>query len=620
MKKIKFLIASMIGAIALVFAAILGTKINAATSFADAHDYAYKGSDFYSGSAATSTKNLTNAGIVSFTGKYYPYDSTSGDNKYFTSNRTGETFNFLLVSGGSGRTIVIDNTANTQELDVTVFMVWIANNKGITVANANDIVMTHDDQTSNVELVDGTKYTPDFASEVCKVQTITFTIDAGESTTITPESNIGLLGLYGDRVGSSSTKEEIAVAAIAAIGPVAYTEECSALIASATQKVNACTNGITDIQAYDETNSTSYATTYNNALSTFATLKSTAISNFITAVSNIGTVIASSGTIISNAEAAYAVLFGDALTNDDVLTAKSTLTAARNTYDALIYDSLSRGVNANDLTLNTDGVSEKTRANDSIFVLLPSCKVNTSSVSYDSINYTQRIQTAGKVSFDSNNNVSSKGIEFEIKKPGILRVLAMSASNSSEDAATRTLDIYKSGSKTPQFTSEYLPVSSDDIEYTYITLDTVGVYYISSAVNNISIYNIEFFEQSVTPLVQKATDETYTYVRFVTIVKGVEEFDASAITFSITMEYADTSKDDKTNVYTPHVVKRITSNGNTYEAEVAGVNHTFDNASNPTEYYIVYVARFTTTKFAGNQVYGTVNFGGKDYTSSSITI
>ncbi len=148
-------------------------------------------------------------------------------------------------------------------------------------------------------------------------------------------------------------------------------------------------------------------------------------------------------------------------------------------------------------------------------------------------------------------------------------------------------------------------------------LDENKDYYLGGT-NGMRILSAEFIPESVTPLVQKATDSTYTYVRFVTIIKGVEEIDATDVSFSITMTYSDNSS--KTVNYTPYVVKKITQNNETYTATVGSATHTFDNSVNPTEYYVVYVLRLTTSKFSGNSVKATTTFGGTSYVSDSETI
>ena len=146
-------------------------------------------------------------------------------------------------------------------------------------------------------------------------------------------------------------------------------------------------------------------------------------------------------------------------------------------------------------------------------------------------------------------------------------------------------------------------------------------YYIGSSDSGINIGKVEFVtapEVEVTPLVQEATDTDYTYVRFVTIVSNAGEISSDDVEFSITMEY--TNETTKTVNYTPYVVKRITQSGATYVADVNSVSHTFDNAINETEYYVVYVIRFTTSKFTGCKVSATTTFAGQDYTSSQVTI
>ena len=45
-----------------------------------------------------------------------------------------------------------------------------------------------------------------------------------------------------------------------------------------------------------------------------------------------------------------------------------------------------------------------------------------------------------------------------------------------------------------------------------------------------------------------------------------------------------------------------------------------EDLNNATEYYVVYVIRFTTSKFTGCKVSATTTFAGNDYTSSQVTI
>ena len=169
--------------------------------------------------------------------------------------------------------------------------------------------------------------------------------------------------------------------------------------------------------------------------------------------------------------------------------------------------------------------------------------------------------------------------------------------------------------------NSWTDAESNDYEIRTIEYSVTGdnTYYLGGN-NSMRIFDVEFIPESVNALAQKAVVDEYTYVRFVSIIKGVDEIDASDVTFSVTMEYADTSKDDKTVNYTPYVVKKITQSGETYTATVGGNTHSFDNSVNPTEYYVVFVLRLTTSKFSGNSVYATTTFGGNPYDSKPITI
>ncbi|MBR6072041.1 MAG: hypothetical protein IKP77_04320 [Acholeplasmatales bacterium] len=156
---------------------------------------------------------------------------------------------------------------------------------------------------------------------------------------------------------------------------------------------------------------------------------------------------------------------------------------------------------------------------------------------------------------------------------------------------------------------------TDRRDITY-SIDSAGTYYFGGT-NYLAFYSMEFIPE-VLPLVQEAKNETYTYIRFVSIINSDVEINATDVTFSITMNYTD--KEPKTVNYTPYVVKRITQSGSTYVANVYGESHTFDNAVNPTEYYVVFVLRLTTSKYSGNTVKATITYNDVSYESSSVTI
>lgn len=156
---------------------------------------------------------------------------------------------------------------------------------------------------------------------------------------------------------------------------------------------------------------------------------------------------------------------------------------------------------------------------------------------------------------------------------------------------------------------------TDRRDITY-SIDSAGTYYFGGT-NYLAFYSMEFIPEDILPLVQKAEVEEYTFVRFVNIVYTDNDIDESNVSFAVTMEYANETT--KTVKYTPYVVKRITSKGETYEANVNDVNHSFDRATNSNEYYVVYVLRFTTANYAGCKIYATTTYNGVEYTSNKIS-
>ncbi len=231
---------------------------------------------------------------------------------------------------------------------------------------------------------------------------------------------------------------------------------------------------------------------------------------------------------------------------------------------------------------------------------------------------------------DSNTNVGGKSFHYDLKVGGKIQkdsqyikveapskgcLVAYVKNASSSAAATLSIDNY--GTQTVVRSAS--AIDANETAVATIEVPAAGNYSFGiSNGNGFYLYELEFIPESVTPLVQKATDETYTYARFVTIIKGVDEISASDVTFSVTMTYANEST--KTVEYTPYVVKRITQSGATYVADVNSVSHTFDNSVNPTEYYVVFVLRLTTSKFSGNSVKATTTFGGESYESKPLEI
>ena len=235
---------------------------------------------------------------------------------------------------------------------------------------------------------------------------------------------------------------------------------------------------------------------------------------------------------------------------------------------------------------------------------------------------------------DSNTTIAGKSFIYDIATTGTVQktskyvkinapvdgvLVAYVKNGSSTDA--RSVNLFTPGTQTQVDSNAAFELEANGVARCEFKVEA-GKSYTFGAVSggSVYIYELDLIPESVTPLAQKATVSDYTYVRFVTIIKGVEEIDTSDVTFSVTMDYADADKDDKTVIYTPHVVKKITQSGETYVADVNNISHTFDNSVNPTEYYVVYVLRFTTSKFSGNSIKATTTFGGTPYESNSIEI
>ena len=408
-------------------------------------------------------------------------------------------------------------------------------------------------------------------------------VGAGEHTLVFSDalgssgSNMKIYSLTITDVYDTASAEDQAVAAISAIGTVEYTTACKNLIDIATTRVNAVAEAkrnATYISNYEA---------YTSAVSTFNGLESAKISTFTAAVANIGEVSASSGTAISTAETAYADLIASTKENATVIAAKATLDSAKVAYDNALYDSYSKKVTANNCE-NTDnnGVTSNTRADGSIFTLLPKCRVNDYPCTSNGMTFSKRFQTAGKVGFSS-NEVSEKAIKFETKRAGILKVLAMSASSTSDDATTRTLDIYKSGSKTPVYTSAYLPTAYADMKFEYITLSDSDTYYIGSAVNNISVLYIEFIETSVAkPVLEQQENLTGTAIRYIATLSNVADVE-EVVSWSATLTFGAKS----------HTI----ANQTVLYTGVSGENG--KTRSDETTYYLVATLSGIPTTFTG---------------------
>ena len=62
--------------------------------------------------------------------------------------------------------------------------------------------------------------------------------------------------------------------------------------------------------------------------------------------------------------------------------------------------------------------------------------------------------------------------------------------------------------------------------------------------------------------------------------------------------------------------KKITLNGDTYVATVNNNSYTFDNDVNNSDLYVVYVVKFTTSKYIGHTVKASLNYNDTEYITS----
>lgn len=543
MNKFKKILLGAVSVLTLGLFVVTGTKVRAASEEWYKADTETTTSAISAGKFFDGTSFSITSGVNSIT------KTQCGAGDVYLSTDTGKTgikFTYGLNSASNGTTFTI-----TAKYDVSISFYYTACDKGSSFA-----ATTASTKSTKLQ-VDGTATTSSNVSHSSNLAYVyETTISQGNSKIFSLSSGkFVLFGVCSTYEGGKTNEEKIvdAKTAIKAIGTVEYSAECDALIAAATIKINVCDNKIDDLNvAYEDDATKNYKTVYETALSDFASAKTSAINNFTSAVTAIGEVTSESESSITAAENAYSILFGDALTDTNVVSSKNVLEEKKLAYADVMYDSYDKYINANTCTLYENGVSEKVQAGDSIFSLLPACKVNESAVfTYDGIEYTQRMQTAGSVGF-KDNEVSSKAISFEAKETGVLKVLAMSASSSSSDAATRTLDVYRSGSKTAIYTSDYLPVTNAQISYIYVNIPSAGTYYIGSSVNNISIYYLEFIETSISaPVLEQQENADNTAIRYIATLSKVSNInEIVSWNATITVGTKNHTFDNQTAVYT----------------------------------------------------------------------
>ncbi len=380
---------------------------------------------------------------------------------------------------------------------------------------------------------------------------------------------IKTVSMTDESLKSNTEKIAEAIEAIEAIGAVTYSNACYSKIQTAEIKISMCDNGIDDIESYDSTNSTNYVSTYNTAVSNFASAESSAISTFTSAVSAIGTVGASSGSAITAAETAYNVLFGNTLTKPLVVSAKNTLTRARNTYENIMIDLYAQSVNISSLDTASAGSFSTLQLGHSVFTALDGgagkMKIDGSKTSFGSDSYTQRIITGGASTCTS--TVQQKVIKFSTSNSGKLKIAAISQSSSDN----RTISFYNSAFSKLDKDITACPNKKDKDgntlttnPYQYIEFDEAGTYYIATS-DGIAFYYLEFISDA-TIYWQQGENEASDLIRVIGVIGNVEyeNGDISNID-KVTFSYTKSGSETLTTKTVTNVYSQINNGSSAYE-------------------------------------------------------
>ncbi|MCR5113037.1 MAG: hypothetical protein K6A63_03790 [Acholeplasmatales bacterium] len=210
MRKIKFLIASMFGAIALVFACVTGAKVNALTNettYDTTHDYSISiGSlvtaySSYGSVHSGAPQSVTND-IVAFSGNYNWYDESITAHVSPTNN-TGCTFNSFTVPTG-GRSVVFKVPSGQSQISVEVYL--LAMNKAgsdhnYSLKTSGTLACTISSGTASNLKLDGTVATLSTIAGDSTVHKVTFNYSA--NVTMSVASGLAVVGIAADNVAVS---------------------------------------------------------------------------------------------------------------------------------------------------------------------------------------------------------------------------------------------------------------------------------------------------------------------------------------------------------------------------------------------------------------------------------
>ena len=497
MKKIKFLIAGLFSAIALVFACVVGTRVNAE---GETTTYTFTPYDFYATAAteayATSKKTtidnsrLTQGKVTisSAGGHYYEklYDSsTSSVYSTLTDSselEIGATTYGLRMGTGTYFTFDIKN-GETAELKIAAYSTGKKNIRA-TDSSSGIKLFVFDTASTN------TSTTRDFTiqnhtSEKLdknKLYDLTITNMDNSHNVVYFESTVGIAQMQLIVTGSAKTEDDLideAEAAISAIGTVTYSTTSYELINAASVAISEVSNPADSISNYS---------TYTDAVTTFNNLETNAISSFTTAVSNIGTVSSTSGNAISTAEDAYDVLLSSTKKNENVITAKTTLDAAKLDYADIMYDTLSKSFSTTDD--NSISSSEVTLSNDeqlgnSIFTATTGMRKKTqAALTIGAESWNSRYYTNGNSTCTTDSK--QRLIYFNAKTSGTLKIAATTQNNSD---ATRKVEVWNSSCT--KIASKAAQTNVGITDYIYVNIPQAGTYYIGSY-QGVNFFYLEF--------------------------------------------------------------------------------------------------------------------------------
>lgn len=289
------------------------------------------------------------------------------------------------------------------------------------------------------------------------------------------------------------------------IGTVTYDNASFVKLVAARNAINDVNTVAADENYYSTNYSEKYAT-YTAAWTAYNSARSDAMTAFTSAVEAIGTVTLQSEALITSAEEAYAVLFGDALADADVVDAKSTLDAAKNAYFEVIYSSLPNKFSTKDIAAGTYTGNTSTK-----FELVGNWDADTVNHTILGTTYAGRLKSGGETNFSK-----SKYIKFKTTGHAILRIIAISGT--SEDS-NRVVHLYNSTATSTSIGSFTSPTTSGTAKSYYLDVPTAGTYYIGTS-KSINFYELEIIETEVsTATLEQQENSTGSAIRYIATVK-----------------------------------------------------------------------------------------------------